>query len=669
MDIVLVTRDRAELTAQTIRSMRENAADWSKHRLVVVLDGTEQERDKMPFPVFGDGRGYNVIPTGKQLGVGGAKNYGADWLSRQRGASVRREAYDEIGELLMFSDNDMYYLPGWDAILESAARGPSTQMGGWRHPFHALGHFCGTLPHTTNVVHEVDAVTGNCFVIRWSDWLRYGPFDANAIGPGQSEDYAFSQRIKASGGLCATLDPPVAIHCGLVNSAGEPATGWREMATLAREQLRAMPEQERRRVVLEVPQWPERAEVFDILADIQPDNDPNPTVFVFTEAADREIKVQGDSVGFTGLRACGICGPNTCSDPVGHERAYVPIESSQYAPGSQIGARDVIPGPVAPVGLRREITVDEAREMFPARAELRCVDCDRGLGGEVFYGAGDGTGQRFRCVGCHSRTEEEAKAKTQKLEVLQKLRDGGAHPFEALNVLGVPNVGAAPSDAEQLADRLNDAAVAMGFVRPVVIDERPVGLNVGSGQRRFESTPALAWINIDAQNVPPDRVPDMVCDVGRERLHLPDGCAQYVVLHQVLEHFGCGEATPMLRECWRVLAPGGSLIVTVPDMRVLAGRWLGGELDTQVYLTACYGAYMGDEHDRHRWGFTAESLRRYLVDTFMNKMMDHCDGHAEVVAECGPCTADVVRPFDWRPIPGASIARDFWILGIEVVKS
>ena len=27
-----------------------------------------------------------------------------------------------------------------------------------------------------------------------------------------------------------------------------------------------------------------------------------------------------------------------------------------------------------------------------------------------------------------------------------------------------------------------------------------------------------------------------------------------------------------------------------------------------------------------------------------------------------------IQPFDWREIPGAEIAKDFWIAGIEAVK-
>ena len=83
------------------------------------------------------------------------------------------------------------------------------------------------------------------------------------------------------------------------------------------------------------------------------------------------------------------------------------------------------------------------------------------------------------------------------------------------------------------------------FVREDVVPPR-LGLNLGSGQRRFESVEgAMTWVNVDATDRPPDQRPDLVQDI-RARLPFPDECADYVVLHHVLEHFGCGEADGVL---------------------------------------------------------------------------------------------------------------------------
>lgn len=163
-------------------------------------------------------------------------------------------------------------------------------------------------------------------------------------------------------------------------------------------------------------------------------------------------------------------------------------------------------------------------------------------------------------------------------------------------------------------------------------------LNVGSGQRKFSEP----WINVDCQD---KWEPDVVAEACNMPM-FATGSADIIVLHHVLEHFGCGEATPMLQECHRILAHGGSLLVFVPDMRRLADMWIQGRISTQIYITNVYGAYMGNEADRHKWGYVAETLQ-------------------SLVRFCGYRRG---MQFDWRNIPGADIALDTWILGMEFVK-
>jgi SAM-dependent methyltransferase len=167
-----------------------------------------------------------------------------------------------------------------------------------------------------------------------------------------------------------------------------------------------------------------------------------------------------------------------------------------------------------------------------------------------------------------------------------------------------------------------------------------IRLNVGSGQRPFKQP----FINVD---VNPKWRPDVVAD-GEHMPMFEDGSADVIVLHHVLEHFGCGEASVMIRECQRILCPGGSLLVFVPDMRKLLGMWNIGRLTTQVFMTNVYGAYMNSEADRHKWGYDKTSLVQFLTGTSKWAAWDE---------------------FNWRPIPGADIARDdSWILGVEVIK-
>ncbi len=168
-----------------------------------------------------------------------------------------------------------------------------------------------------------------------------------------------------------------------------------------------------------------------------------------------------------------------------------------------------------------------------------------------------------------------------------------------------------------------------------------IGLNVGSGQRPFHSTKEVTWINIDSQ---PKWNPDVLCS-GVD-LPYSGSTVDYVVLHHVLEHFGCGEGEGLVKEAYRVLKPGGSLLVFVPDLKKLAVGWLNSQISTQIYMTNLYGAYMGSEDDRHKWGFDVTSLYNFLRS----------------------CAAWKAVHAGTPNLPGADIARDWWILEMECVK-
>lgn len=167
-----------------------------------------------------------------------------------------------------------------------------------------------------------------------------------------------------------------------------------------------------------------------------------------------------------------------------------------------------------------------------------------------------------------------------------------------------------------------------------------LALNICSGQRAFAKP---RWTNVDIQ---PRWNPDVLCDC-RDMPMFADGSADCIVIHHGLEHFGLGEADECIKECFRILAPSGSLIVTVPDLMRLAKARIRREIDDYTYCVNLYGAYMGDEADRHKWGFSAESL---------HKMLTRLAPWREV------------KSFDFRAFAGADIAHDWWILGMEAVK-
>ena len=87
-------------------------------------------------------------------------------------------------------------------------------------------------------------------------------------------------------------------------------------------------------------------------------------------------------------------------------------------------------------------------------------------------------------------------------------------------------------------------------------------INIGSGTR---SQPG--WVNIDGFK---DNNVDVLCDI-RTKLPFLDNSVRGIFCEHVLEHIDYDEDVPtFLAECHRVLKPGGTIRIIVPD----AGRYL-----------------------------------------------------------------------------------------------
>lgn len=125
-----------------------------------------------------------------------------------------------------------------------------------------------------------------------------------------------------------------------------------------------------------------------------------------------------------------------------------------------------------------------------------------------------------------------------------------------------------------------------------------------------------------------------------QRLPLADGSAEVLYSSHMLEHLDRWQAEAFLREAHRVLRPGGTLRLAVPDLRLQVARYLESrDADAFVESTelaqsrppswlARLRASLSPPRN-HRWMYDGESLRRLLQNATF------CDIH---VLEAGKTT-------------------------------
>ena len=85
-------------------------------------------------------------------------------------------------------------------------------------------------------------------------------------------------------------------------------------------------------------------------------------------------------------------------------------------------------------------------------------------------------------------------------------------------------------------------------------NSKAIKINIGCGPN-----PKPGWLNLDIEGA------DLTLDM-REIIPLPDKCAQMIYSEHFFEHLDYpGDAMRFLRECRRLLSPGGIFSVGVPD--------------------------------------------------------------------------------------------------------
>lgn len=88
------------------------------------------------------------------------------------------------------------------------------------------------------------------------------------------------------------------------------------------------------------------------------------------------------------------------------------------------------------------------------------------------------------------------------------------------------------------------------------------------------------WINVDMnRNVKADIYADLT-----KQLPFGDGSADLIYNEHFIEHISAYDGRGFIRECWRVLRPGGILRIATPDLQEIARDYLNGDWIKAAWL-------------------------------------------------------------------------------------
>ncbi len=132
-------------------------------------------------------------------------------------------------------------------------------------------------------------------------------------------------------------------------------------------------------------------------------------------------------------------------------------------------------------------------------------------------------------------------------------------------------------------------------------------LNVGSGDTHVDG---FVSVDIDV-SVHPDIV------APADKLPFRSASVDEITAFHVIEHVYYWEAEATIREWFRVLAPGGKLVIECPDLSKVV-RYLSKEQDYTTWSNlGMWGVYGDPNHKNpfygHRWGYTENSISSLLA--------------------------------------------------------
>jgi len=150
---------------------------------------------------------------------------------------------------------------------------------------------------------------------------------------------------------------------------------------------------------------------------------------------------------------------------------------------------------------------------------------------------------------------------------------------------------------------------ARRIVTPIVVkmkykigltETRPLRLHLGCGEQRIKD-----YINIDWRKT---RATDLVCNILK--LPYPDASVDVIETYHVIEHLPRHDLPEALKEWFRAMVPGGTLIIECPDFDEAVKEYSEGN---EKRINNIFGLqrFPGDTH---LFGYNAKRLKELLEE-------------------------------------------------------
>ena len=166
--------------------------------------------------------------------------------------------------------------------------------------------------------------------------------------------------------------------------------------------------------------------------------------------------------------------------------------------------------------------------------------------------------------------------------------------------------------------------------------DKKLGLNIGSFTVMAKSTDKTRWVNQDildlSQYATQNGFDFRQSDVTKVPWEYPDGSVHFIISSHMLEHLTRNEGKIFLKECLRVLRPGGTIRITIPDSKKIASVYA---------LAGLKGKYSDNEGVKNAedeaeafWNFmTVGHKTAYDEESVIRKMVEV---GFETVSKCNP---------------------------------